>query len=352
MKTKSVFTILAIAAVSPFAWASAANASQQTISKRSTASPATHQKAAPSSHSAQNALAIDSGTKISAQLLTTLDAKKAKPGQRVVAKVTRPVKQNGRTIIRKNAHLIGHIVSARASGKGNASSQVAVAFDRLVQGKSSTALSAVVTSILSVPRPLSPQPMNMPGPVGPSGAPMGGGGRMGGGGGLLGGAGGAVGGVGSTVGGALNSGANAAGSTANAGMNAAGNIAGNAMAGAHGILVSNSITGSGGSNSSTAVSHPQPGSPSQPNSNPGLVNSVSGALAGNASASGSSSAAGRNFAASSNASNQTGATSVFSRRKGNVQVQSGTQMQLQVVGGAQQPQSHSAARSTNRPSHR
>jgi hypothetical protein len=233
-------------------------------------------------------LAIASGTRVSARLLTSLNAKKAKPGQRVVAKVTQNVKQNGRVVIRKNSKLIGHVVSAQASGKGRAGSSLEVAFDRLVRGKSSTALSAAVTSILSVPRAPMPAPMAMQ----PMPQPMSSGGEMGGGG-LVGGVGGAV---GSTVGSAV--GATAAGvdSTMGATGRVASGVTGMA---ANGIAVTNSA-----------------------------------GVGGNASAAAPRGLAGAQLGSSASGSNRTGVTSVFSRRRGNVELNSGTQLQFEVVGSA------------------
>ena len=329
MKPKSILAALVIALVAPLAWAGAPGAQQRKSPAPTGPRPARNHKAAPNSSAGQNAMGVSSGTQISARLLTTLDAKKAKPGQGVIAKVTRDVKQNGRTLIHKNARLVGHIVSAQASGKGSIGSQVDVAFDRLIQGKTSTALSAVVTSITSIPRPLSPEPMNMPQPMEPAEPPMGGGraGR----GGLLG---GVMGGAGSAVGGTLNSGVNAAGEAAGAGMNAAGNIDGGAMAGADGILVSNSVTGSG-SDSAARRTSKRPAGASPRNPARGISDSLTGSGSGSASAGISKSLAGSTFGASGNESNQTAASSIFSRPKGNLQLQSGTQLQLQVVNGAQ-----------------
>lgn len=288
MKPKPILALVAITALAPLAWAG-----NQAAKERSAASGRgqTHSVAKTKPAGGRNALAVDSGTRVSARLLTSLNAKKAKPGQRVVAKVTRKVKQHGHTVIRKNSKLIGHIVSVKASGKGHAGSQLAVAFDRLVQGKSSTALGAVVTSIVSVPRAPMPAPM----PMQPMAAPMpAGGGGVGGG--LVGGAAGAV---GSTVGSA----AGTVGATAGSTIGTTGRMAEGASGmAANAIHVSNNI-----------------------------------ATAGNASAGASNSLAGAQLGSSANASNQTAATSTFSRRHGNVELDSGTQLQLQVVGSAHGP---------------
>jgi hypothetical protein len=290
-KPKPILGLIAIAALASLAWAGNASASQ-----KSKASGQSHARSAAQAENTgrRNRLAIDSGTRVAARLVTNLDAKKAKPGQRVVAKVTKNVKQHGHVVIGKNSKLIGHIVSAKASGKGSAGSRLEVAFDRLVQGKSSTALNTVVTSIVSVPRPLTAQPMGMPQPA--MAPPMGGGSP---GGGLVGGAAGAV---GSTVG--------AAGSTVGSTMGTTGRM----TAGAAGHMARN---------------------------NP-IVVTTNTVASGNASASTSNPLGAARLGTSANSSNQTGATSVFSRRKGNLQLHSGTQLQFRVVGSAHvnKPASH------------
>jgi hypothetical protein len=297
MKPKAILGLVAIAAFTPVAWAGGQAAAQK---KMTAGQPHARSAAQPAKKGSGNGLAIDSGTRVNARLLTTLNAKKAKPGQRVVAKVTQNVKQHGHILIRKNSRLIGHIVSAQASGKGNAGSRLEVAFDRLVQGRSSTALHAVVTSIISLRAPFAPQPMNMGAgqePMEPPAAPMGG---SGGGGGL---AGGAVGGVGSAVGATMGS----AGAMAHSTLGATGQM-----------------TAGAGRMSPGGMRMMQ---------NPIIVTN-NAAAAGNGSAGVTGALGGAQLGASGNASQQTGATSVFSRRNGNVELDSGTQLQFQVVGSA------------------
>jgi hypothetical protein len=298
MRPKVILGLIAMAALAPLASARNQAAKGRSAPPKEQTHPAAQSKQADKS----NTLAVQSGTNVSAQLLTTLNAKKVKPGQRVVARVTRNVKQNGRTVIRKNSKLIGHVVSAQASGKGNAGSRLEVAFDRLVQGKSSTALSAVVTSIVSLPSAPMPEPMGVQPPMAP---PMAGGGGGAARGGLLGGAAGAV---GSTVGSAVGTTDATAGATAGATMGTTGNIASGAAG-----MAANAIT---------------------------VTNNAS--AAGNATAGASNSLTHAGLASSASASNQTSASSVFSRRNGNVDLDSGTQLQLQVVGSAQtqNPNSH------------
>ncbi len=176
------------------------------------------------SSSAANATAqgqsadIREGTKINTRLMSTVDARKAKPGDKVVARVTKNVKQHGHTVVHKGDRLVGHITNVQAGAAGHAGSSVAVAFDELVQGSSTAHLNAVLSSIVSVPNSseggMAPMPAPTPPPMA---APSGGGGGLVGGvgstvGSTVGAAGSTLGGVGGTVGAATQStlGSNAA----------------------------------------------------------------------------------------------------------------------------------------------
>jgi hypothetical protein len=141
---------------------------------------------------------IKNGTKISTELVSNIDASKAKEGNKVVARVTNNVKQHGKVVVHKDDRLVGHVTSVQSSLNGKGGSSLGVQFDQLVQGNSTTQLNAVLTSVFSAGgQAQGSDDMGMsamPAPV----APAAGGGS---GGGLLGGAGAAVGStVGSTVG--------------------------------------------------------------------------------------------------------------------------------------------------------
>jgi len=206
-----------IASTVQFGWSAASSPGQAQASAGS-AARAVSSSAATASTQGQSA-EIRNGTKISAELMSNIDARKVKPGDKVVARVTKNVKQHGRTVVHKGDKLIGHVTNVQASANGKAGSALGVNFDRLVAGHSTTQLNTVLTSILSVPGPNSEgpepmQPLSMPAPVA---APAGGGGGLLGGvgssvGSAVGMAGSTVGGVGGTLGSATQStlGANSA----------------------------------------------------------------------------------------------------------------------------------------------
>lgn len=171
---------------------------------------------------------VTSGTELKAELSSSLDSRTAKPGDTVVARVTKDVKSKGKKVVRKGDQLVGKVKSVESTANGAASTRVSVVFDTLVQGETSTELNTVLTSMVAVPR-LAPmnsepifEPMSSPSP------------RSSGGGGLLGGgAGGSVLGsttaaVGSTTSGTLGAVNNGAlGTTTDATLGAATSATGN-----------------------------------------------------------------------------------------------------------------------------
>ena len=73
---------------------------------------------------------LSSGTNLQAELTKSLDAKKAKVGDEVTAKVTQDVKSNGQVVVRKGSKLIGHVTEAKARSQGDQESRLGIAFDR------------------------------------------------------------------------------------------------------------------------------------------------------------------------------------------------------------------------------
>jgi hypothetical protein len=70
---------------------------------------------------------------IPVQLLKTVDAKKAKTGDQVEAKVTQDLKtENGVVIMPKDTKVVGHVTEAQARNKEQKESRVGIAFDHAV----------------------------------------------------------------------------------------------------------------------------------------------------------------------------------------------------------------------------
>ena len=114
---------------------------------------------------ASNPLKIAPGSVIPVQLQKTVDAKKAKTGDEVVATVTQDMKTNsGNVVLPKDTKILGHVTSAQARGKEQKESALSITFDHaVVKGD-------------QMPLPMSIQAVIVP----PSSNPAGGGGDEGG----------------------------------------------------------------------------------------------------------------------------------------------------------------------------
>lgn len=131
----------------------------------------------PETHS----MKIAPGTVIPVQLAKTVDAKKAKTGDEVVATVAEDMKTNsGEILLSKDTKVIGHVTAAQARSKEQKQSELGIAFDHaLVNGDP-------MQLPMSIQAVIAPQ-TNNPDAAGPSeqsptaGAPSGslGGGRPG-----------------------------------------------------------------------------------------------------------------------------------------------------------------------------
>lgn len=92
-------------------------------------------------------LNIQSGTRLAAELESTLDARKARVGDRVVLRTTETIKENGRTIVKKGSRLIGRVTDVQRGARGRADSSVSLLFDRLESGSLATPITTTINSI-------------------------------------------------------------------------------------------------------------------------------------------------------------------------------------------------------------
>ena len=232
----SLITIFALLALT--AWAAAQQAGQGSASASGNASVQAGQGQAVVSAS-QNAntnagiqpsggaqVGLASGATIQAELSKSLDAKKAKEGQEVIARTTQDVLNGGKIVIPRGSKMIGHVTQAkaRAKGEGNSESSLGIAFDRaeLKHGRQ-VPLHAVIQALAAPQVAAMPDTsigMGAPPPMASGGPESGAGGGM---------VGGAVGAAGNTVG---QVGSAAGGITGNVGDTAAGSVNGAATPGA------------------------------------------------------------------------------------------------------------------------
>jgi hypothetical protein len=131
------------------------------------------QTAAPTAAAATAAATprIAPGSVIPVQLTKTIDAKKAKAGDEVVAKVTMDLKTNsGEVVVPKDTKVTGHVTEAQARSKDQKESQVGIAFDHATLKTGDMALPMSIQAVIAPPT------NNENSGGGDQGAPAGGGG--------------------------------------------------------------------------------------------------------------------------------------------------------------------------------
>ena len=128
-------TCTAIAQSSASVQGGASAQSQTSVQASKSAAQASGSGSASTSASAdagRNSADVSSGTKIDATLASSLDAQKNKPGDRVEARTTQDVKQDGKVVMKKGTHLVGHVTQAQARASDQSQSQLGIVFDHAV----------------------------------------------------------------------------------------------------------------------------------------------------------------------------------------------------------------------------
>lgn len=152
--------------------------------------PATQGNSPQPGHEGQAArpTRIAPGSVIPVQLTKTVDAKKAKSGDQVLAKVTMDMKtQTGDVLVPKDTKVFGHVTEAQPRSKEQKESQLAIAFDHAVtkDGKDMQ-MPMSIQAVIGQQQNQADQSGGAPAEGGSSApsagsAPSGGGGRSGGG---------------------------------------------------------------------------------------------------------------------------------------------------------------------------
>jgi hypothetical protein len=79
----------------------------------------------------QSSIRIAPGTVVSAELVKSVDVKKAKPGDKVEAKTVGPLVSNGQVVASKGAKIIGHIAMATPRSRDSKGATLGIVFDTL-----------------------------------------------------------------------------------------------------------------------------------------------------------------------------------------------------------------------------
>jgi hypothetical protein len=95
---------------------------------------------------------IAPGSVIPVQLTKTIDAKKAKAGDEVVAKVTMDLKTNsGEVVVPKDTKVTGHVTEAQARSKDQKESQVGIAFDHAALKNGDVSMPMSIQAVIAPP---------------------------------------------------------------------------------------------------------------------------------------------------------------------------------------------------------
>jgi hypothetical protein len=133
--------------------------------------------------SSNDAPRIAPGSVIPARLTKSINAKKAKKGDEVVAVVTQDLQNNaGTVIVPKDTKIVGHITEAQARTKQQKESEIAIAFDRAVPKKGEPMqMPMSIQAIIAPPNPANANAQPSSGYPGPEtgGVPAGPAGRQG-----------------------------------------------------------------------------------------------------------------------------------------------------------------------------
>jgi hypothetical protein len=178
---------------------------------------------------------LSTGTLLQAELAKSIDAKKAKPGDEVTARLMQDVRTGGNATLHKGSRLVGHVTEAQAKSKENAESRLGVVFDKAVlKGGQEVAFVGVIQALAPPVQGTLPVAGDDGGNLG-SGMGSGNGGSMGGGR-SGGGAPAPMGGAGNNASPALGSINNTAGSVTNSANGAVNGIHQTAGAAANGTI--------------------------------------------------------------------------------------------------------------------
>src|ERR1700676_4735738 len=110
-------------------------------------------QSAPPSENVSSEASLAGGTAINAELDSSIDSKKAKPGEQITAHITEAVRStDGRAILPKGTKLIGHVTKASARSNGQSEAMLAIQFDKAVlKDKQEVPLNNVVIQAVSAP---------------------------------------------------------------------------------------------------------------------------------------------------------------------------------------------------------
>jgi len=124
---KQAILLLAVGTLS--AWTATA---QSVASGQAGGSAATSSSTPATANGGNASVNISSDTKIDATLATSLDAKRSSAGDDVEVRTEEDVKEDGKVVLKKGSHLVGHVTRAQVRAGGQTQSQLGIVFDHAV----------------------------------------------------------------------------------------------------------------------------------------------------------------------------------------------------------------------------
>jgi hypothetical protein len=128
----AVFGAWAVAETNAGSQTSGSAAQSASVSANKSGAKATSQTSATANQPAAASGSLTAGSQIHATLTKPVDAKKSRAGEEFIAKTTSDIKSNGAVIVPRGSKIIGHVTEAKAGAKGEADSTLGLAFDRAV----------------------------------------------------------------------------------------------------------------------------------------------------------------------------------------------------------------------------
>jgi hypothetical protein len=122
MIVTTLFTVCGVAQTSASAPAQASVPANSTVTQKV--------QTAGEASAGEPASGLTGRTALQVELIHNVDAKKAKPGDPVEAKLTQDVKADGKVVLHRGAKLVGHVSEAQARSKENPESRLGIVFDK------------------------------------------------------------------------------------------------------------------------------------------------------------------------------------------------------------------------------
>jgi hypothetical protein len=139
------------------------------------------QNSAPATQNPQasNSAAIAPGGVIPAELSKSLDAKKAKPGERIEAKTTVDMLSHGQIMLPRNTKIVGHVTEAKPHTKDSPDSTLGIVFDQVLMKDGRQMPAKLVVQAIGKPLQQGPGSESLAGSPGMAPSAPQGGGNMG-----------------------------------------------------------------------------------------------------------------------------------------------------------------------------